>query len=76
MAAGGTDRAERMQGGKSSLTATWNAFRHVTLERFPLFLPGVHPIMAPVIMFRLKRRGFSGCRVEILKGGLMVRAER
>jgi len=42
---------------------------------FPLILPGVHPLLAPLIMFRLKRRGFSNCRVEVSRNGLIVHAE-
>lgn len=59
-----------------SIAATWNAFRHLSYARFPLFLAGAHPILAPIIMFRLKQRGFSNCRVEILENGLLVKAER
>jgi hypothetical protein len=60
---------------KSSLGATWKAFRGITFNHFPLILPGVHPLLAPLIMFRLKRRGFSNCRVEVSRNGLIVHAE-
>jgi len=61
---------------KSSLRATWRALLGITFNHFPLILPGVYPLMAPIIMFRLKRRGFSNCRVEVSRNGLIVHAER
>jgi len=61
---------------KTSLKATWKALRGITFSHFPLILPGVHPLLAPLIMFRLKRRGFSNCKVEISRNGLIVHAER
>ena len=61
---------------KRSLKATWNVLCHSTFNHFPLILPGVYPLMAPLIMFRLKRRGFSNCRVEVSRNGLIVHAER
>jgi hypothetical protein len=48
----------------------------MSYQHFPLILPGVHPLVAPLIMFRLKRRGFSNCRVEVSGGGLVVFADR
>ena len=63
--------------GKSySLKATWNVLCYSTFNHFPLILPGVYPLMAPLIMFRLKRRGFSNCRVDVSRNGLIVHAER
>lgn len=56
--------------------ATWNAFWRFSFNHFPLMLPGVHPVMAPLIMFRLKRRGYSNCRVESTGSGLVVHAVR
>jgi len=41
-----------------------------------LFFPYGMPIAAPFILFRLKRSGFSGCRVTVTDGGLMVTASR
>ena len=60
---------------KASLRATWKAFIGITFNHFPLILPGVHPLLAPLIMFRLKRRGYSNCRVEVSRNGLIVHAE-
>lgn len=60
----------------TSLRATWEAFRYDRFDHFPLLLPGAHPLLAPLIMFRLKRRGFSDCRVVASTRGLIVYAER
>lgn len=59
-----------------SFKATWNALWRLSFNHFPLILPGVHPLLAPLIMFRLKRRGFSNCRVEVTGNGLVVHAVR
>jgi len=62
--------------GKRSLAATWKALRGITFSHFPMILPGVHPLLAPLIMFRLKRRGYSNCRIEVSANGLIVHADR
>lgn len=59
-----------------SLKATINALAGMSYTHFPLVLAGVHPLVAPLIMFRLKRRGFSNCRVEATGSGLVVYADR
>jgi len=59
-----------------SLKATVNALAGMSYTQFPLILAGVHPLVAPLIMFRLKRRGFSNCRVEATGSGLVVYADR
>ena len=41
-----------------------------------LFFPGCLAIAAPVILFRLKREGFSRCSVEASPQGLLVRGWR
>jgi hypothetical protein len=41
-----------------------------------LFFPAVSPVAAPFILFRLKRSGFSGCRVMVTDGGLLVTSSR
>lgn len=59
-------------------------YRHLQEEASPgnplgsirLFIPRVSPLAAPFILFYLKRNGFSGCRVEVVSGGLAVRAIR
>lgn len=60
----------------SSLKATLNALFGMSYGHFPLIMPGVHRLVAPLIMFRLKRRGFSNCRVEVSGSGLVVYAVR
>jgi hypothetical protein len=62
--------------GTADLGATVAALRGMSYSRFPLVLSGVHPLVAPLIMFRLKRRGFSNCRVEVSETGLIVYADR
>lgn len=59
-----------------SLKATMNALMGMSYTHFPQILAGVHPLVAPLIMFRLKRRGFSNCRVEVTGSGLVVHADR
>ena len=59
-----------------SFKATWKALWRTPFNHFPLILPGVHSLLAPLIMFRLKRRGYSNCRVEVTDGGLVVHAVR
>lgn len=58
------------------LKATVDALLGMSYTHFPLILPGVYPLVAPLIMFRLKRRGFSNCRVDISGSGLIVYADR
>jgi hypothetical protein len=40
------------------------------------FLPATWPVAAPFILFRLKRTGYSNCRVVVQEGGLLVTARR
>lgn len=56
--------------------ATLNALLGMSYSHFPLILPGVHPLVSPLIMFRLKRRGYSNCRVDATSSGLVVYAVR
>jgi hypothetical protein len=67
-------RAEKR--GGTSITATLNALWGMSYSHFPLILPGVHRLVAPLIMFRLKRRGYSNCRVDVTSNGLVVYAVR
>ena len=60
----------------TSLIATIKALMGMKYTHFPLILAGVHSLVAPLIMFRLKRRGFSNCRVEVSGTGLVVYADR
>ncbi len=69
-------KSGRKVGRTTSFSATLNALMGMTYTHFPLILAGVHPLIAPLIMFRLKRRGFSNCRVEVSGGGLVVYADR
>lgn len=63
-------------GRSGTVKATLAVLRGMSYSRFPQVLTGVHPLVAPLIMFRLKRRGFSNCRVEVAETGLVVYADR
>lgn len=41
-----------------------------------LFFAGLPPLAAPFLLFRLKRLGFSRCRVRVAAGGLALSARR
>jgi hypothetical protein len=71
----GTGRRTEKRGG-TSLIATLIALLGMSYAHFPLILPGVHGLVAPLIMFRLKRRGYSNCRVDVTTNGLVVYAVR
>jgi len=43
---------------------------------YSVFLPSVYPFAAPFILSRLKRSGYSACRVTVVDGGLRVSASR
>jgi hypothetical protein len=43
---------------------------------FRILIPGCLSIAAPVILFRLKREGFSGCFVRTTSEGLYVEGRR
>jgi len=59
-----------------SLRATRRAICAIPTDHFPLILPGVHPVAAFFILRRLKRLGFSECRVVASEKGLVVHAHR
>ena len=61
---------------QNNLKATVEALLGMSYTNFPQILQGVHPLVAPLIMFRLKRRGYSNCRVEVAESGLIVYADR
>ena len=61
---------------QSNLKATVDALLGMSFLHFPQILQGVHPLVAPLILFRLKRRGYSNCRVEVAESGLIVYADR
>lgn len=65
-----------MKKDRTSIKATWRAVTAVPTEHFPLILPGVHKIAVFFILKKLKRLGYSGCRVDISKNGLVVHARR
>ncbi len=69
-------KSRREKLNRSSFKATLNALLGMSYTHFPLIMPGVYPLVAPLIMFRLKRRGFSNCRVEVSGTGLIVSADR
>ncbi len=60
---------------RRSLRATWRTIYSFPTGHFPLFLPGVHPIAAFFILRRLKRLGYSNCRVHTTAKGLVVHAQ-
>ena len=41
-----------------------------------LFIPECRGLAAPVVLFRLKREGFSRSRVRMVDGGLLIEARR
>lgn len=59
-----------------TLAATWRAIRHLPCDHFPLILPGVHPLASFFILKRLKRLGYSDCKVTTSPTGLVVHARR
>ncbi|MDD5287221.1 MAG: hypothetical protein PHD54_15330 [Desulfuromonadaceae bacterium] len=61
---------------RTSFKATLNALLGMSYTHFPLILPGVHPLLTTLILYRLKKRGFSNCRVEVAGRGLVVYAVR
>ena len=69
-------RKQREKPHSTNFKATVNAISGMSYTHFPLIMPGVHSLVAPLIMFRLKRRGFSNCRVEVSGAGLVVYADR
>jgi hypothetical protein len=62
--------------GGYSLKATWQAISGFPTDHFPLVLPGVHPLAAFFILRRLKRLGYSDCRVQTKRNSLIVHAHR
>lgn len=56
--------------------ATWQAISNPPTDHFPLILPNVHRVAAFFILRRLKRLGFSNCRVDSTAKGLVVYATR
>jgi hypothetical protein len=59
-----------------SFQATWRAICAIPTDHFPLILPGVHPLASFFILRRLKRLGYSDCRVVSSDKGLVVHAHR
>jgi hypothetical protein len=59
-----------------NLNATWRAITSMQTDHFPLILANVHPIASFFILVRLKRLGFSNCRVTTSEKGLVVHAHR
>ncbi|MGB9082809.1 MAG: hypothetical protein WCD00_16050 [Desulfuromonadaceae bacterium] len=76
MESGTGSRGQGKKPHSTGLKATVYALLGTSYRQFPLVLDGVHPLVAPLIMFRLKRRGFSNCRVEVTESGLIVYADR
>lgn len=59
-----------------SFKATWQAIANLSTDHFPLILPDVHKVAAFFILRRLKRLGYSNCRVDSSAKGLVVYAQR
>lgn len=60
-----------------SVKATWRAMFHLSYaDGFPQTLAGVHPVAAPFILWQLKGKGYSNCRVVVENGVLNVYADR
>lgn len=82
-AAGRGEAACEPKDGAFIVTATAVAACLSDLERLvddqgelSLFFPGCFALVAPFLLFRLKREGFSRCRVFTQNGGLVLRARR
>jgi hypothetical protein len=51
--------------------------RHLNSEgELRLFFPDCLAVAAPLVLFRLKREGFSRCSVKVSAQGLLVRGRR
>lgn len=74
--AGTSHQEKRGKSTSFNLRATIHVLLGMSYLHFPQILPGVHPLVAPLIMFRLKRRGYSNCRVAVSGSGLVVYADR
>ncbi|MDD2501176.1 MAG: hypothetical protein PHN92_10185 [Geobacter sp.] len=61
---------------KTDWKATWQAMTSLSTDHFPLILPDVHKVAAFFILRRLKRLGYSNCRVDSTAKGLVVYAQR
>lgn len=61
---------------KRSVMATWRAMTDLPTDHFPLILPDVHKVAAFFVLRRLKRLGYSNCRVDSSAKGLVVYAQR
>lgn len=59
-----------------SIKGTWRAITSLPVDNFPLILPDVHPIAAFFILKRLKRLGYSGCKVSKHGTDLVVYAHK
>ena len=61
---------------KTDWKRTWQVINTLPTDHFPLILPGVHRLAAFFILRRLKRLGYSNCRVDSTQSGLVVYAQR
>jgi hypothetical protein len=46
------------------------------IETVRLFFPNTNALAAPLLLFRMKRRGFSASKVTVQNGGLLLTATR
>ncbi len=65
-----------MKNNRTSISATWRAITALPTDHFPLIIPGAHRIAAFFILWKLKRMGYSSCRVDSSNKGLVVHARR
>ena len=61
---------------KTDWKRTRQAITALPTDHFPLLLPGVHKLAAFFILRRLKKLGYSNCRVDNSNKGLIVYAQR
>ena len=61
---------------KTDWKRNWQAITALPTDHFPLLLPGVHKLAAFFILRRLKKLGYSNCRVDNSNKGLIVYAQR
>jgi hypothetical protein len=70
------DKGDSDKSATCSISATWRAIRFLPSDHFPLILPGVYPVASFFILKRLKRLGYSSCKVTTSDKGLVVHAHK
>jgi len=73
----GSDTSPRIMSPEALLTCLRDFSRTATLQEGCTFLvPGAFSLAAPFVLFRLKRWGYSGCRVSADQDGLRIEVRR